>query len=187
MPTHRESTRLASLSYLGTKAHFITICCNHRLPHLKACKTAQRGDLHSPRRVSVSRFADDYMDNRAERGPGAAPCGFQGADFLLRASLRGNSVLTMSDTFSILTSCQPAPPAPSNSTFALPPRPNPRSARPPPLPTAPSAISSSKAHSPAPAKPLPTAGSSPLPLRNGNNSSPPSTLLLVPSPVCAGS
>ena len=48
MPTHRESTRLASLSHLGTKAHFITICCNHRLPHLKACKTAQRGDLHSP-------------------------------------------------------------------------------------------------------------------------------------------
>ena len=42
MPMHRKSTRLASLSYLGTKAHFITICCNNRLPHLEVPETARR-------------------------------------------------------------------------------------------------------------------------------------------------
>jgi putative transposase len=42
MPMHRKSTRLTTLSYLGTKAHFVTICCNNRIPHLKVPKTASR-------------------------------------------------------------------------------------------------------------------------------------------------
>jgi len=42
MPLHRKSARLSSLSYLGTKAHFITLCCNNRVPHLKIPETAVR-------------------------------------------------------------------------------------------------------------------------------------------------
>ena len=35
MPFHRKSIRLPALNYLGLKIHFVTICCDARLPHFR--------------------------------------------------------------------------------------------------------------------------------------------------------
>jgi putative transposase len=42
MPLHRKSTRLTHLTYLGTKVHFITVCCDHHSPHLRDPSVATR-------------------------------------------------------------------------------------------------------------------------------------------------
>ncbi len=42
MPTNRRIARLAPGNYLGCQTYFITICCDHRVPHLLAKTTAQR-------------------------------------------------------------------------------------------------------------------------------------------------
>jgi len=41
MPFHRKSTRLMKLTYLGTKAHFVTLICDLRRPYLQDPETAQ--------------------------------------------------------------------------------------------------------------------------------------------------
>ncbi len=40
MPSNRKSPRLPTAHYLGQKSHFITICCDRRVPHLQNPKTA---------------------------------------------------------------------------------------------------------------------------------------------------
>jgi REP element-mobilizing transposase RayT len=42
MPYHRKNTRLASENYFGRQSYFVTVCCNHRAPHLSDAKRAQR-------------------------------------------------------------------------------------------------------------------------------------------------
>jgi putative transposase len=42
MPFHRKNTRLASENYFGRQSYFVTVCCNHRAPHLSDAKQAQR-------------------------------------------------------------------------------------------------------------------------------------------------
>jgi putative transposase len=41
MPANRRSTRLPALCYLGTKSHFITICCDRRQAYLANTHTAE--------------------------------------------------------------------------------------------------------------------------------------------------
>ncbi len=42
MPVHRKAIRLPLLSYVGTKARFVTICCDRRSPYLENPPTARR-------------------------------------------------------------------------------------------------------------------------------------------------
>jgi putative transposase len=42
MPYHRQNARLSSENYYGRQAYFVTICCDHRAPHLAAANQAQR-------------------------------------------------------------------------------------------------------------------------------------------------
>ena len=42
MPYHRKNTRLASKNYFGRQSYFVTVCFNHRVPHLSEAKHAQR-------------------------------------------------------------------------------------------------------------------------------------------------
>jgi len=41
VPTNRKSTRLPKENYLGERAYFITVCCDHRHPYLGDPDTAQ--------------------------------------------------------------------------------------------------------------------------------------------------